>query len=135
MNQVYVKMSEYYTATIRRIEDLKNHRDASHKMELTDIAFGTSKAFVQEVEKIIGSYKMKEWSIGDVYGLELNQNIRDLVVVGIHYQGLWVEYVMPQGRTYKGFIFWDGTYKPISKLPKHLKQPNGWYDIEQPETT
>ena len=122
MNQVYVKMSKYYTATIRRIEDLKNHRDASPKMELTDIGFGTSKAFVEEVEKIIGFHKMKEWRIGDVYEMKLNQNIRDLVVTGIHYKGVWVEYVMPKGKKFKGFLFWNGTYKPISQLPKHLKQ-------------
>jgi len=129
MDQVYIKISENYTATIRDINSLKNHPDLKpskikwstvKNLEIVGIYDGTSKKFIDEIEQIIGQYK-KPFA-PDTLEIYINQANRSARVIHTHNKGMYVEYTMPEGRIYKGFVYWNGTYISYSKMPKKLKR-------------
>lgn len=128
MDQVYIKISENYTATIRDINSLKNHPDLKpskikwatvKNLEIVGIYDGTSKKFIDEIEQIIGQYKIP--FAPDTLEIYINQAYRSARVIHTHHKGMYIQYTMPEGRIYKGFVYWNGTYIPYSKMPKSIK--------------
>jgi len=114
MNQVYIKISENYTATIRDLNSLKNHPDLkpnkitkkiARTLEIVDVYHGTSKKFIKDIENIIGAYK--KLFAPDSLEIYINQAFRFAKVINAYNQGILIEYSMPNAKTYKGFLYWN----------------------------
>ena len=112
MNEMHIKINEYYTATVRDLKSFKNHLE--RKTEMFDNNFGkieytrdsTNPRFIKIVKRIIEQKKRKlkpsvEWMIGDEGIINVNQGMREYTIVSASDETTKciIEYVMPKGTT------------------------------------
>ena len=122
-NEIHIKMNESYTATIRNINSLKNHKDLNSKMEIVYISDECTTEFKNDVENFIEEYKFNTYTTGEVIDEEyINQGYRDIIFVGKNNKGYFNKYTMPQGKSFYRFTYYNGKELKFGQFNKELKK-------------
>tara|TARA_R100001510_G_scaffold11046_1_gene8548 strand:- start:1870 stop:2349 length:480 start_codon:yes stop_codon:yes gene_type:complete len=139
-NEMYVKINQYYTATVRDLKAFKNHlyRESEyfgHKFgEITYISDECNPRFIRIVKQMIEQKKWElkpsvEWMIGHEGMINVNQGMREYTIVSASDDAkkCVIEYVMPKGTTALRIMDMDSgdttnmTYKQLFKSKIYLQ--------------
>ncbi len=127
MDEIHIKMNDSYTATIRNINSLKNHKDINCNMQIVYINDECTTEFKNEVENFIQEYKcsfgFNTFNPGEVIDKEyINQGYRDIIFVGKNNKGYFTKYTMPQGKSFYRFTYYSGKEIKFGQFNKELKK-------------
>ena len=102
---VYLRINEYYTATVRHLESLcaylKEVGDVDKNFGIIEAKNGASDFDIRMINKIVKEFKRfqaKQFLGDDVY-VYRNQGEREGVIVAANENGFLIEYEMPNGTT------------------------------------